>query len=84
MSTQQYTIRNIPSSVLLKADRIAAASQRSKNSVLVEALTKAFDIVESSSSQDWLKKYTDKLPRDNANQLLAALKDIRTISSKDY
>ena len=83
METTQYTIRRIPSSVMRRAEIFAKTNKRSKNSVLVEALSKAF-LPSVSSPTAWLGKYIGIMDDDTAETIIKASAELRKVGPKDY
>jgi hypothetical protein len=82
MNTVQYTIRSIPTTVMMAVEAQAKRTNRSKNSVLLNALMSSFNI-KVPSKTSWIDQY-GTIDNDVFEAIVESRADYKVISPKDY
>ena len=83
MNTSQYTIRGIPNAILKKVDSESKRTKRSKNEILLRAITSAYAEAVSTEKK-WYEKYHGKMTSEDAAHVAQSSKELRTVHPKDY
>jgi hypothetical protein len=83
MSTSQYTIRGIPNSVLKKVEIESKRTKRSKNELLLRAITDTYN-VSVTGQKKWYDEFIGAMDEQTAKDIEEATKEQRTLHPKDY
>ena len=83
MNTSQYTIRGIPNAILKRVDSESKRTKRSKNEILLRAITNAY-MEAVTTEKKWYEKYHGTMSEDDAKVVEAASRELRQIHPKDY
>lgn len=83
MNTSQYTIRGIPNAILKKVESESKRTKRSKNEILLHAITSAYSGA-SNSKKKWYEAYHGMLSEEDAMLVEEASRESRALHPKDY